>query len=349
MEKFELGYEFYDHHGQYLIPELLSEGGPKGLKKFDPAKALCFVYHYNVLPEGLLPRFIVRSRAQNQDLPRWRTGAVLVFEGNQALVKADLEDRVVSIVIIGNPTGRRRLLSVIRSDFERIHHSISQLKVEEKIPVPGYLGIALEYETLRVLEETGEKEYKIVVDGKLLKLNVSELLNGVEEPAVRVRSTSRELVASLKKPVSIVFSYSHKDEALRDQLAAHLKILERNQVISSWHDRKILSGDEWKDEIDTNFQRADLILLLASADFIASDYCFEIEMKGALERHKKKEASVIPVIIRPCRWQSAPFGKLQALPKDGKPVTSWSSQDEAWLSVEEGIEKAAEEIRKRRR
>src|SRR5262249_27969350 len=159
----------------------------------------CFEYHYNVLPEGLLPRFIVRSRAPNKDLPRWRTGAVLAFEGNQALVKADVEDRTVSIVVIGNPAGRRRLLSVIRSDFERIHDSISRLKVEEKIPVPGHPGVAVEYETLRVLEEEKENELKVVVNGKLLKLNVSELLNGVEEPAARVRSTARELRDSLNE------------------------------------------------------------------------------------------------------------------------------------------------------
>src|SRR4030095_10797957 len=103
-------------------------------------ESLRFEYHYNILPQGLLPRFIVRSRVLNKDLPRWRTGAVLTFEGNQALVKADVQDRKVSITVIGNPVGRRRLLSVIRSYFEDIHRSITKLQVEEKVPVPGYTG-----------------------------------------------------------------------------------------------------------------------------------------------------------------------------------------------------------------
>ncbi|MGE0679746.1 MAG: COR domain-containing protein [Candidatus Binatia bacterium] len=351
MEKFELGYEFYDNRGQYLVPELLSEEEPAGLEEFAETDALRFAYHYNVLPEGLLPRFIVRSRALNTDLPRWRTGAVLAFEGNRALVKADSEDRVVSISVIGNPPGRRRLLSVIRSDFERIHHSISRLKVEEKIPIPGQSGVVVDYETLQVLENEKETELKIIVNGKLLKLNVSDLLNGVEDPAARTQDTEREMHTAFKEAVNVVFSYSHKDEALRDQLATHLKILERNQVIASWHDRKIPPGDEWKNAIDANFQRVDLVLLLVSADFIASDYCYETEMTGALERREKGEAEVVPIIVRPCRWQIAPFSKLQALPKNGEPVTStsWNSPDDAWLNVEEGIEKAAEEIRRRRK
>ncbi|MBI3799981.1 MAG: toll/interleukin-1 receptor domain-containing protein, partial [Deltaproteobacteria bacterium] len=116
---------------------------------------------------------------------------------------------------------------------------------------------------------------------------------------------------------------THPTTELRDKMAAHLKILERNGVITSWHDRKIPAGEEWKSAIDANFQCAEVILLLVSADFIASDYCYEIEMKGALERHEKGEARVVPIIVRPCRWQTAPFGRLQALPKDGKPMTSW--------------------------
>jgi hypothetical protein len=119
-------------------------------------------------------------------------------------------------------------------------------------------------------------------------------------------------------------------------------------VISTWHDRKIKPGDIWKGVIDENFQRADLILLLVSADFVASDYCYEIEMKTALERHERSEAKVVPIILRACQWRDAPFGRLQALPKDGKPVTSWPNRDEAWTDVAEGIKRTVEEIRRRR-
>jgi internalin A len=96
-------------------------------------------------------------------------------------------------------------------------------------------------------------------------------------------------------------------------------------------------------------ERADIILLLVSADFIASDYCYEKEMGRALERHAQGEARVIPAIVRDVNWRIAPFAKLQALPKDGRAVTLWEDRDSAWRNVSEGIERVVEEMRKKER
>ncbi len=142
--------------------------------------------------------------------------------------------------------------------------------------------------------------------------------------------------------ISLFFSYAHEDEALRDELAKHLSILRRQGIISTWSDRDITAGSEWANEIDHNLNQADIILLLISADFMASDYCYDIEMSRAMERHEQREAVVIPVILRKTRWQNAPFSKLHALPKNGKPVTSWTDQDEALLNIAEGIQRVAE-------
>jgi hypothetical protein len=143
--------------------------------------------------------------------------------------------------------------------------------------------------------------------------------------------------------IAVFFSYSHKDEALRDKLATHLKLLERQGVIQQWHDRQILAGTEWKGEIDGNLEAAQIILLLISADFLASDYCYDLEMGRALERHDARESRVIPIVLRPVDnlWK-APFGKLQALPTDGKAVTLWDNQDAAFADVAKGIRLAAE-------
>ncbi len=146
------------------------------------------------------------------------------------------------------------------------------------------------------------------------------------------------------KALKLFYSYSHKDELLRDALETHLKLLEREGIIKSWHDRKIVAGSEWKGAIDEDLKQADIILLLISADFIASDYSYDIEMARALERHERGEARVIPVIVRPTDWKSAPFARLQVLPKDGKAVVAWSLPDEAWQNVAEGIRRAAEDI-----
>ena len=145
------------------------------------------------------------------------------------------------------------------------------------------------------------------------------------------------------KPVVLFYSYSHKDEALRRELEEHLSLLRRQGFIHDWHDRKISAGREWEGAIDANLEAANVIVLLVSSAFLASDYCYDREMKRALEKHEAGEARVIPVILRAVDWKGAPFGKLQALPKDAKPITSWTDRDEAWTDVVKGIRKAVEE------
>src|SRR5262245_42210460 len=148
-----------------------------------------------------------------------------------------------------------------------------------------------------------------------------------------------------KPPIQVFFSYAHKDETLRDELSNHLAILKWQGVIDEWHDRQIPAGDEWEEAIDDRINQAQVILLLISSDFLASKYCHQVEMKRALERHDKREAVVIPIILRPCSWRGALFGKLQALPKDAKAVTTWPDRDEAFTNVAEGIRRAIERIR----
>ncbi|WP_437291456.1 outer membrane protein assembly factor BamB family protein [Sorangium sp. So ce406] len=148
-----------------------------------------------------------------------------------------------------------------------------------------------------------------------------------------------------KRPIRLFFGYSHRDETLRDELETHLALLKREGLLQSWHDRRIDAGEEWAGQIDRNLDEADVILLLVSADFLASDYCFDKEMKRALDRHDAGQARVIPIILRKTDWQSAPFARLQALPKGARPVTLWQDRDEAWTDVAIGIRCAIEALR----
>ena len=147
-----------------------------------------------------------------------------------------------------------------------------------------------------------------------------------------------------ERSISLFYSYAHEDEDLRDELEKHLKLLQRRGIIEAWHDRRIVAGQEWAGQIDENLENADMILLLVSADFIASDYCWDKEMTRAMELHEAREAVVIPIIIRDVNWSGAPFDKLQALPKDAKAVNTWSNQDSAWKSISEGIEMAVKHL-----
>jgi len=119
--------------------------------------------------------------------------------------------------------------------------------------------------------------------------------------------------------------------------------LQRLGLITLWSDIDIDGGAEWKKEIEKHLDTAHIILLLVSPDFMKSEYCYSIEMKRAMERNELKEAQVIPIILRPVYWQGAPFGKLQALPTNGKPVRIWQNQEKAFFDVAEGIRKAVEE------
>ena len=147
--------------------------------------------------------------------------------------------------------------------------------------------------------------------------------------------------------VSVFFSYSHRDEAMRDELEIHLASLKRQGVIGTWHDRRIDPGKELEHEISEHLEKDEIILLLVSPYFIASDYCYDIEMKRAMERHENGEARVIPVVLHPCDWKHAPFGKLLATPTDGKPISKFPNQHEAFLEVTKAVRKAAEEMRPR--
>lgn len=149
-----------------------------------------------------------------------------------------------------------------------------------------------------------------------------------------------------KKSLSVFFSYCHRDEKLRVELVKHLSILENQDIINTWHDRKITSGKELDNEISDNLKKADIILLLISSDFLASRYCYDIELKQAMIQHDEGKSRVIPIILRACEWHDAPFGKLNALPNDGKAVTLWADQDQAFHDVTKGIKKAISEISK---
>jgi internalin A len=346
MKKFELCFEFHDDQHQYLVPELLGKQEPDLQRDFQPQQCLNFQYHYNIVPEGLLPRFIVRTNvlSSKQQL-RWRTGVVLELEGNSALVKADVRNGRVTICVSGPADGRRRLLAVIRSDFEAIHENVRKLQVQEMVPVNGRPEVLIPYSKLKVLERKGKTKFDEVLGDDVVELGVREMLNGVDlEGAPRSAGFPER-----EKGRPVFISYSHTDEILRAQLETHLKLLQRQGLISVWTDRKIAAGEEWKGKIDWALESAEIILLLVSADFIASDYCYDVEMDRALQRHQAKQARVVPIILRAVDWHTAPFGKLQALPKDAEPITLWGDRDSAWSDVAIGIRKVAEQIRFQKR
>jgi hypothetical protein len=139
------------------------------------------------------------------------------------------------------------------------------------------------------------------------------------------------------RPLDAFVSYSHKDDKYRNELEAHLSLLKRQDKIRLWTDHRIVPGQNWRQEIGDNLSGAGLVLLLISADFLRSDFCWNIELRESLERHSQGYVTIVPIILRPCDWTSAPFARLQGLPADAKPVSTWKNRDAAWQSVAAGI------------
>jgi hypothetical protein len=201
----------------------------------------------------------------------------------------------------------------------------------------------------KIIDETRQEMEKIGEEADQLEIELKQLGSPATAttPASTTTSASPHHSASQAsaRPVKLFYSYAHEDEDLRDKLNTHLKILLRQQIIDEWYDRDIQPGAEWADEIDENLESAQIILLLISADFIASDYCYGIELKRAMEKHEAREACVIPIILRDCDWSGESFGRLQALPRNAKPVTSFSNRDEAFADIARGIRRVAEGLR----
>jgi len=138
-------------------------------------------------------------------------------------------------------------------------------------------------------------------------------------------------------PVEVFFSYAHVDEDLMNDVRRQMIVYERNGRIIKWHDRMIPAGGEWRTEIDGRLERSHVVLLFMSPHFIESRYCYEVEGEVALRRHREGSARVIPIILRPCDWHETPFGELQALPPDGRPLSLWPDRDEVCLLTARGV------------
>ncbi|MCP5112536.1 MAG: GTP-binding protein, partial [bacterium] len=182
MRKFELCFDFPEGDGRLLVPELLSKKEPD--LGWDKEDALRFEYHYAVLPEGVLPRFITRSHQHLTAKPTyWRSGVLLEIDGNKVLVRADTQAGRVYIAVQGPPQGRRRALAAIRAELTAIHRTVPGLEATAMAPLPRDPGKVEEYEHLLRLEAEGvEVHYP---SGVKKPYRVRELLDGIEEPDQR--------------------------------------------------------------------------------------------------------------------------------------------------------------------
>ena len=197
----------------------------------------------------------------------------------------------------------------------------------------GLLGLEQERQTL-------EQELIDLRSGGGDSAREAELRAAIERNTdQRLRAAQRERPGG-GKAASIFISYAHEDEGMRKKLIDHLGGLRHGKYIKAWYDGEIIPGQEWAPEIVRRLDEADIILLLITSSFLGSEFISRVELARALERHRRGEAIVIPVILKPADWRSAGLAGLQALPKEAKAVSTWPDHDAAYLDIAQGLHHA---------
>jgi internalin A len=251
-----------------------------------------------------------------------------------------------TIPIGGSPTGagespalpiqkRRRLLAVIRENFDQIHAEMKEFKPVEWVAVEGRPDAWLDYGELEVFEQQKEMELRKRVGSEVVPINVTKVLDGTDVPGARRRDESR---AAAARPLKLFISYAHEDEKWRAKLAPNLDLLQREGLVEVWCDLQIRPGDKWDDAIKRELDEAELYLFLMSTELLASVYVQEIELPIARQRDKENKARLVPVVLSACSWKRY-VGDVQGLPTGGQALKQWRDKDEACFDVEEGLRK----------
>lgn len=183
------------------------------------------------------------------------------------------------------------------------------------------------------------KRFSIENDVQNLNKQIQEQRNKIDKLTLASSTSLSDMDANNdKKAKKVFFSYSRKDRALLEELQRHLKVFQRQGKILPWDDHEVLPGEQWDNRIKANLESADIVLMLLSADFLATDYIWDVEIPMAIQLQKQKKTIIVPIILRPCSWEESPLGKYNGLPRKGLNVTtSFKNRDEAWLEVVQGL------------
>ncbi|WP_245756715.1 COR domain-containing protein [Flexibacter flexilis] len=351
MARFKLCY-FMENRERILIPDLLDPDMPaKILDYFEQKQPLQFMYSYGYLPTSTIHFLMVDMQKDIQS--QWRTGMYLKSDNNiQAEAFVYASDNKIKILVLGHNKGK--YLSLIRYFLSKINQRLNT-RIEEFIPVEGK---NISYHELVNMKADGEKSYKDYTSKPTKVYSIAELLEGISDSVViekmiptvadqykvDISSKTMKTLPENTRKVKVFFSYSHKDEAIKDELYKHFSTLSRLGKTEPWHDRKLMGGQDWDATIKKELKEADVILLMISANFIASNYIWDIELKEAIARHHSGEAVVIPIFAKPCDFSGLPFAGLQGYPRDAKFISTQTNKDAAYTEVAKEVRKNIETL-----
>ncbi len=335
MNKFELSFELPDQKHHYIAPLLLPDDKPD--YKWDTNNKLQMQYSYDFMPKGILARLIVRMHKYIKDRLFWKRGVVLELDATLAQITEDYSGRNLSISVSGRQA--KELIYKVFTEIDSInktYHFSERIKAIKLIPCNCGL--------------CARASSPHFYDYKVLRKRIDELRKKtIECPDSAEDVLVKELLDNITPSVpfgakKIFISYSHKDIAYRKEFESRLKPLLRQQKIKDiWHDHEITAGQNWDKEIEHNLKTADIIVLLISDDFWASDYIYEKELAIAKERYQAGDCIVLPIIVRVnSYWEGSEWAAIQGIPTDPKTgkltaIHAWSDKDEAWACIVAGI------------
>jgi internalin A len=333
MRRFDLAFPLPEKENHWLVPARLPETQPAGIaenfgEKVEGATRLRF--SVNPLPRMILPGFITRTHIHSDDLPHWRwaNGVVLGLDGAQALVRADHAERTVSVTLTGKAEARPVLGALCRRELAALFAEIPGLNPKEEMQVRP--GVWQDVKLMEEMEREKQARVPVLEKGRVQMVDVTRELDAITPAQTRDEE--------VWKP-TVFISYSHKDERPKDELEMRFKVFQAAGLVGKvWTDRMLEAGELWDSRIKDEVTRADVVVLLLSNAALTSNYIRTIEMKTALDRHRKGKARVVPILLERCNWELfEELSSIQALPRDAKPVREWKPQNAGWYRVTEGL------------
>ena len=321
MIKFQLCYEIPDKKGHYIAPQLLSFSQPD--YHWNASNNMFLRYTYDFMPKGIITRFIViMHKFIEEQTYVWRSGVILGYENTRAEIIEYYPGRKITIRVSGHE--KKYLMSIVMHELDKIHDSYHGLKFDKLIPchcsecVDSQEPYFFKYKSL--IKRKEKRKLTIECDHSYEDVNVRRLIDGISHSPHSPEILKPKKPSKPAQQNKIFISYSHKDEAWKDRLTAHLNVLKRQDLLDFWEDRQILPGGDWYQDIQTAITKAQIAILLISVDFLNSEFILNEELPVLLQKRQDQGLTIIPVIVEPCLWEDVSWlSPINVLPKDGTP------------------------------
>lgn len=331
----------------YLVPELLPEFEPEMQQPWD-AVPVRLRYRYEILPPGLLPRFIVRTHALSEGAPHWRHGVVLGHAGAQALVRGEADRNELQAFVLGGEDDTRQVLAaMVRREIELLHTEM-KIQATEELELAGDSGQWISVKALREVEKPEQPTQKLPIqpDGTA-EVNIPQELDKLIPPEARAIDRDPAL---MPEPVRLFVSYAHDDERQLKRLDSILDVLEQQHGLASWRDNKrLIAGDAWDKEIRDRLEEMDIFLFIASASSLVRPYVKDLELRRAKERHAKGEVEIVAVKLEPCACDEDHYlSKLQRLAANFSSIAEADLKSKAWEQVRKDLVPVIKRVREKK-